>query len=116
MRRAAKRDGNEAEIIQVLQQVGADVYKLNDKALPDLLVGFRGTNYLLEVKMPKGKLTQAQKAWWDKPYNGQRAIVHSVDEALDAIGLDWDDWTIDKTFGPTLGEVTGIASVDDLGS
>ena len=116
MRRAAKRDSNEQEIIYALLQVGATVGQLNDDALPDLVVGFRGENYLLEVKTPTGRLTKAQAAWWAKPWNGHRAIVRNVDEALDAIGLDWQERTLDKTFcGATLGEVTGFASVDDLG-
>ena len=88
MRRDAKRDGNEAEIIQALEQVGATVERLNDGAIPDLLVGFRGQNYLLEVKMPQtGRLTEAQKAWWQNVWwLGQRAIVTKPEEALREIG------------------------------
>ena len=88
MRRDAKRDGNESEIVQALEQSGATVERLNDGALPDLLVGFRGHNYLLEVKMPKtGRLTEAQKAWWQNVWwSGQRAIVTTPEEALREIG------------------------------
>lgn len=115
MRRAAKRDSNEQEIIYALQQIGATVEQLNDDALPDLIVGFRGENYLLEVKTSTGRLTTAQAAWWANPWNGHRAIVRNVDDALNAIGLDWEELTLDKTFcGATLGEVTGHAR--ELGS
>ena len=111
MRRAAKRDSNEQEIIYALLQVGATVEQLNDDALPDLVVGFRGENYLLEVKTSTGRLTKAQAAWWAKPWNGHRAIVRDVDAALKAIGLDWEEETLDQTFG----SVTGHAGPDDLG-
>ena len=48
MRRyAARRDANEGEIVRALEKVGASVLRLHDI---DLLVGFRGRNYLLEVK------------------------------------------------------------------
>jgi len=88
MRYAAKRDTNEAEIVAVLEKIGATVERLNDAALPDLLVGFRGTNFLLEVKVPQtGRLTEVQKAWWQNVWwSGQRAIVTTTEEALREIG------------------------------
>ena len=45
---AVRRDRNEAEIVQALEQVDAMVTRLN-KPL-DLLVGFRGQLFLIEVK------------------------------------------------------------------
>ncbi len=39
-----------------LHEVGAGV--------PDLLVGFRNKNYLIEVKVPGGRLTPAQLGLW----------------------------------------------------
>ena len=52
MRRAAKIDANQTEIVKALRQVGASVQSLasTGKGCPDLLVGFRGVNWLLEVK------------------------------------------------------------------
>jgi hypothetical protein len=86
MRLAAKRDSNEAEIVAALLDAGATVERLNDPALPDLLVGYKGLNWLLEVKTARGRLTKAQQAWWAKPWAGQRAIVRTPDEALETIG------------------------------
>lgn len=94
MRRQAKTDANQAEIVAALRRVGASVQPLHavGNGCPDLLVGFRGLNYLLEVKDGKKPpsargLTPDQEiwhlAWW-----GQRAVVESVDEALAAIGLN----------------------------
>ena len=81
-RRAAKRDANEREIIDALESVGASVEQL-DKF--DLVVGYRGINYLLEVKDIGGRLTASQRKYSDE-WRGQYAIVWTVEEALQAIG------------------------------
>lgn len=85
MRQAAKRDTNEAEIVAALRQMGATVQHLSAPGVPDLLVGFRGNNYLLEVKTAKGKLTEPEHAWFEG-WRGQCVIVRSVEEALQQIG------------------------------
>lgn len=82
MRTAAKRDANEAEIVQALLDAGYSVERLNDPALPDLLVAGSGVNALLEVKTARGRLTKAQKEWWAKSWPGPRAVVRSAAEAL----------------------------------
>ena len=52
MRRAARADSNQAEIVDALRKVGASVQPIHTVGggVPDLLVGFRGQNYLFEVK------------------------------------------------------------------
>lgn len=52
MRICGRIDGNQAQIVRALRQVGATVLSLADMGdgCPDLLVGFRGFNILLEVK------------------------------------------------------------------
>lgn len=84
-RRAAKRDTNEPEIIQALLAIGATVQALSETGTPDLLVGFRGHNFLIEVKTRSGKLTDAQKNW-HQDWNGQKAIARTSQEALEIIG------------------------------
>lgn len=92
MRRAAKRDENESEVVAALRAVGASVQSLAavGKGTPDLLVGFRGENYLLEVKWPLGtpsrrKLTPDQVTW-HAGWKGAAYIVESSAAALRAIG------------------------------
>lgn len=80
-RYAAKRDANEREIIKALRQLGAEVYELSSRSIPDLLVGWRGVNYLIEVKSDKGKLTPYQNEF-HQTWTGQVAIIRSVDEAV----------------------------------
>lgn len=91
MRQVAKRDANEAEIIQALLAAGASVQQLSAKGVPDLLVGYTDpdtgmpTNALMEVKAGRNTLTPDQVAWIEG-WNGQVYVVHSVEEALEAIG------------------------------
>lgn len=85
-RYAAKRDKNEADIVRVLEYVGATVTPLSDKGVPDLLVGYDGENYLLEVKDKRGTLTSDQVEWHEA-WAGSVQVVRDADEALRAIGL-----------------------------
>jgi hypothetical protein len=92
MRTAAKVDENQILIITALRTIGATVQNLSGvgKGCPDLLVGFRGKNFLLEVKRPKAKgqragaTTEAQKAFISR-WRGQYAIVSTIDEAFSAL-------------------------------
>lgn len=81
-RYAKRRDPNEPEIVQALRDVGATVKRLDDI---DLLVGWRGRNFLLEIKTAKGSLKSSQEDMV-RTWRGQYEIVRSVDEALRAIG------------------------------
>lgn len=87
MRRAARVDANHAAIVAMLRQVGATVQDLAKvgQGCPDILVGFRGRNYLMEIKVNKGKPTPAQDAW-HLTWQGQVVIVRTADEALHVIG------------------------------
>ena len=81
-RRKPKRDTAERPIVDALRALGATVAQLDDANVPDLLVGFRGVNYLLEVKTGKyGKLEPGQ-AEWHQSWCGQTATVKTVEEAL----------------------------------
>lgn len=88
MRKAAKIDDNQKAIVNVLRQIGASVQSLaaTGKGCPDLLVGYHGINYLMEIKdgdkvLSKQKLTIDQEHWHTL-WRGSVHIVKSVDEAL----------------------------------
>ena len=89
-RYAKKRDDCERGIIQALEAAGALVVQL-DQPL-DLLVGYGRQWWLLEVKMPKGKLTPSQdeffEAWSKHSECGIAAVVRSASEALAVIGCE----------------------------
>lgn len=91
MRRAAKVDANQDEIVKALRQVGASVQSLasTGKGCPDLLVGFRGVNWLLEIKdgqkvKSARKLTDDQVVW-HQTWRGRVYVVESVEQALEVI-------------------------------
>lgn len=93
MRRAAKVDANQAEIVAALRKVGATVQSLaaTGSGVPDLLVGFRGNTFLIEVKdgrLPPSarELTPDQIEWHVEWRGGACTVVNSVDEALAFIG------------------------------
>jgi hypothetical protein len=85
-RRAARRDANEAKIVAALRQVGATVERLSIEDVPDLLVGFRGETYLLEVKSGHGDLRPGQIRWLTAWRGGKARPVWSVLEALQFVG------------------------------
>lgn len=92
-RRAAAVDANQPQIVKALRAAGATVQHLHTvgKGCPDILVGFRGVNYLLEIKdgskPPSArKLTDDESAWHFQ-WLGNVRIVSNEQEALAAIGL-----------------------------
>lgn len=76
-----RRDAIEPDIIQALKQVGCEVWQINGRALPDLLVKRRGVFYALGVKSGHGSaLTESEaagKTSWP--------LVRSVHDALVAV-------------------------------
>jgi hypothetical protein len=89
VRHDAKRDANESPIVKGLKQIGCSVHRLH--APLDLLVGFQGRTFLIEVKAergPKGggggKLTPDQVKFLAS-WRGQHAIVRTLDEAFDVV-------------------------------
>ena|ERR1017187_2159849 len=88
MRRRAKIDANQPEIVRALRENGCTVQSLAPMGhgCPDLLVGKDGRNFLLEIKDPNQKpsqrrLTDDEKAW-HCAWLGQIAVVETVEEAL----------------------------------
>lgn len=87
-RTAAKRDKNEPDIVRALKSIGAVVVKVSEKGAPDLIVGYLGKTYLLEVKREDGgKLTEAQDAWMKVWRGGPVPIVRNAEDAVRALGL-----------------------------
>jgi hypothetical protein len=87
VRKAGKKDLNQAAIVAALRAIGCEVLILNQEGIPDLLVAFRGAWYPIEIKRPRGKLTALQgqlrrRAWFP--------VVSSVDEALQLFGVRTD--------------------------
>lgn len=87
MRRAAKVDQNQEQIVSALRAAGASVQSLAPigKGCPDILAAFRNRMFMMEIKRDKGKPNEMQKRWhigWNAPVY----VVRSPDEALKVIG------------------------------
>ncbi len=83
MRRDAKVDANQPEIVAALRAAGWSVAPLHfvGRGFPDLLAGKWGVNILLELKTAKGKLTPDEIKWHDE-WRGQVAIARTIANAL----------------------------------
>lgn len=96
-RHARRRDANEPDIIEALRAAGASVQQLDGTGVPDLLVGYQGKTYLLEVKEEHGHymkdhknvdgLRDTQRTWWARWGGGPLVTVVTAAEALAVIGV-----------------------------
>ena len=91
MRRAARVDGNQRQIVAALRAIGCTVQTLHTvgKGCPDILVGCRGTNLLMEIKdgdkpTSRRQLTE-DEAKWHKEWRGQVLIVATIEQAIAAV-------------------------------
>ena len=88
MRRAARTDNNQSEIVKALRQVGMSVQVLSavGKGCPDLLVGWRGTNYLCEIKdgakVPSARPLTLDQQRWIFEWAGVVIVATSVEDAI----------------------------------
>lgn len=99
MRRAAKRDITEPSIVDALKRVGFSICRMDQPV--DLLAGFRGVTYLVEVKSgSKGyaKALNENQQTFAAQWNGSPVfILRSADDAIAwaqsvAVNDDLGEW------------------------
>ena len=87
-----KVDGNQAEIVAALRDIGATVQSLASigSGCPDILCAFRGVNWLMEIKAPgsERRMTRLEVEWIEN-WRGPVAVVSTIEQALDMIGAGW---------------------------
>lgn len=81
-------DGNQAEIVKALRQVGCSVIVIGKPV--DLLVGYRAHNFLIEVKDPDsdyGKYDPGTKEQNEfiANWKGQVRKVYTTEEAIELV-------------------------------
>lgn len=87
----ARTDANQTEIVKALRSIGASVTVLSSvgKGVPDILVGFKGINLLMEIKdgnkPPSARKLTPDEMQWHSTWNGQKAVVNNVDEAIQLV-------------------------------
>ena len=86
MRYAARVDANKDQIVSALRAAGAFVWDL--KLPVDLLVGYAGHTFLVEIKRDqKAPLTPLQRDFFASWSGGTLARVDSAESALRMIGV-----------------------------
>ena len=93
MRRAAKVDQNQDQVVSALRAAGAQVQSLAavGKGVPDLLVKYEGAFYLIEIKdgrqpPSKRQLTPDQVKWHEEWKSAFLVVVENPEQALKFIG------------------------------
>ena len=88
MRRAARTDSNQTEIVKAFRTMGCSVHctHMVGDGFTDLVVGFRGRNHLVEVKdgakaPSQRKLTQ-DEAKFHREWRGRCDIVETINEVI----------------------------------
>jgi len=79
-------DANQGQIVEIARDMGAsvaDTHMVKD-GFPDLVVGWRGHNLLVEVKSPVGRMTKDQLVWQDN-WRGPVHIVRSAAEMVELL-------------------------------
>ena len=91
MRTNAKIDRNQPEIVLALRALGCTVTSLAavGGGVPDLLVGYRGVNILIEVKdgdaIPSKRKLTTDQVDYHAMWKGTIHVVKLVDEAINLI-------------------------------
>jgi len=80
-----RADDNQRELVDFMRAVGCSVLILSQvgNGCPDLLVGWKGQNYLFEVKTETGRLSDRQKdfkeCWRGKP----PVVIRNIEDVVE---------------------------------
>ena len=91
MRRNARVDANQPEIVLGLRKYGATVLITSQlKNCFDILVGFEGVNHIMEIKdenqpLSKRKLTEGEEGFKEKWQGGNYNIVKNLRQAIEVL-------------------------------
>ena len=92
--RARRVDDNQKQIVKQLRQLGISVQHLHTigQGCPDLLLGYRNKNYLIELKDAK-KIKSAKKLTDDeqeffKDWRGQVSKCETLEEIIKIVGIN----------------------------
>lgn len=88
---ATRSNKIELEIWEALRKKGCSVQPLCmlGTDLPDLLIGYRGANWLISIKggknLPSNYQFSEDKISWCKNWRGEIFVISTVQEALDIV-------------------------------
>lgn len=88
---AARIDKNQPDIVKSFRKLGCSVAHIHmvGGGIPDIIVGFQGKNYLIEIKdgskPPSGrKLTSDEQVWHDE-WRGSVHIIETISDVHDLL-------------------------------
>lgn len=89
-RRAARVDLNQEEVVAELRRLGISVELLHQigRGVPDLLLGFAGRNFLIELKSTKKGILTLDEENWHQSWNGQVETCVTVRQILGVMLYD----------------------------
>lgn len=88
LRTASRVDANQAQIVQALRAIGASVFHVHQlKNAFDMLVGYRGRTFLMEIKDPSQPPSARQltpgEAEFKRTWRGSEYhVVYTADQAI----------------------------------
>ena len=81
-----RTDFNQKYIVKDLRALGISVADLSGVGggIPDLLIGWQGNNYLIEIKTLTGKLNNLQTEFFGS-WKGNKYVCRSLNEIIEII-------------------------------
>jgi hypothetical protein len=98
MRRAAKVDANQPEMVEGLRRLGWSVHPTHQlgKGFPDLIVGRPGFNCLVEIKdgrkSPSCRELTPDEQTFHEAWKGPCIVALSVEDAAEKLLSAWRKW------------------------
>lgn len=91
MRKRGKIDSNQKAIVKSLREIpGVSIVSIASQGngCPDLLIGYKNLNYLIELKsLSTSKLTE-QEIIFIEHWKGNVAVCYNLNQVLQVIGID----------------------------
>lgn len=94
MKKIAKVDGNQKQVVTSLRKIPGVSVAITSQlgsGFPDIVVGHKGFNYLIELKdgskPPSGRRLTDDEKQWHVNWKGQVSICNDFDEVLNLINI-----------------------------
>ena len=77
-------DSNQSELVKQIRKLGATVQHLHavGKGCPDVLVGYKDSNYLFEIKDGDKKKLTPDQVIWHRDWKGQVQVITNIDDVI----------------------------------
>jgi Holliday junction resolvase len=94
MRKHARIDANQKKIVSHLRDIGCTVLVTSQlgKGAPDIIVGYKGKNYLIEIKDGEKRLSQQKltpdEIKFQSEWKGAYFVINNLNDLKDIILQD----------------------------